>query len=83
MLKGLGKGDEVQALYADIQVIDAFGIDLFTYLKLHRWDRLALRYYLIMKGHYEHKALEKSKRDAERQEKYRASLPGVKGTGRG
>ena len=83
MLKALDKGDSVEALYADIQVIDSFRIDIFTYSRLHRWDRKALHYYLVMKGHYERKAMEKSKRDAERQEKHRVSLPRVKGIGRG
>ena len=75
MLKGLDKGGRVKELYADVQVIDSFRIDLFTYSKLHRWDKLALRYYLIMKGYYERKAMDKSKQEAERQENYKAKLP--------
>jgi len=42
---------------------------------MHRWDKLALNYYLIMKGHYERKAMEKGKREAERQQNYKAKLP--------
>jgi len=42
---------------------------------MHRWDKLALNYYLIMKGHYERKAMEKGKREAERKENYKAKLP--------
>jgi len=78
VLKGLDKGGTVKELYADIQVVDSFRIDIFTYSKLHRWDKKALQYYLIMKGHYERKAMEKGTREAEREQKYRASLPRLK-----
>ena len=58
-----------------MQISDTFRIDPFSFARLHRWDKLALNYYFIMKNHYERKAMEKGKREAERQEKYRAKLP--------
>ena len=43
--------------YADIQAIETFQMSLKDYASLHRWDKLALRYYLILKDHYQDEAL--------------------------
>ena len=85
MLKSLEKRhpkkqETITGLYADLQSADTFGIDLGTLATLHRWDRLALRYYLTMRGYYEWKAVERIKKDKPEQpdEEFLKKLPGQK-----
>jgi len=35
----------------------------FVYARLHRWDRLVLSYYILMKIYYEEKSMERIKND--------------------
>ena len=70
--------EKVEDLYADIQDIDEFGIDPIRWARLHRWDRLALRYYLIMKNYYNRMAYKKNQRKEEQDRKFYESLPKLK-----
>lgn len=73
--------DRVEELYADIQIIDELGIDPFTWFGLHRWDKLALRYYLIMKNYYERKAIDDAKKKGSdsQDRQFLKKLPRLKG----
>jgi len=55
--------------------MDALRIDPITYANLHRWDKLALQYYLILKSYNERKAMDKIKADAESDRKFKTNLP--------
>jgi hypothetical protein len=75
MLAGGGGGDTVTLFYSDIQIMDLMRISPSEWAGLHRWDKLALRYYLIAKGYREKKAMDKMKEESERKARFNASLP--------
>lgn len=58
--------------------MDSLGMDPETFCGLHRWDRAALKYYSILKGHYEQQAIKQAKEDARREAKFSGSLPKVR-----
>ena len=72
--KGKGRKD-VTATYADIQTLHELSMDPFSWARLHRWDRLLLRYYLLVKYHYEAEAFERQKQKQEAEKTFRARLP--------
>jgi hypothetical protein len=74
MLSG-GGGESVTLFYSDLQIMDLLRISPSEWAGLHRWDKLALRYYLIAKGYREKKAMDKMKEESERKARFNSSLP--------
>ena len=63
-----GKGKrEITELYGDIQTIDNLHLDPIQYFSMHRWDRLVLKYYLLVKMYNEEKYLEESQKKVEQE----------------
>jgi len=60
----------VALAYTDFQVMELLHVLPDEYFALHRWDRVALKYYFVMKGYYDWKDdkfrdQERKKADAE------------------
>jgi len=69
------KGQAVTTLYNDIQTMENFKFSPAEFVKLHRWDRLLLRYYTILKNYYEEEAAEKAKEEADRERDLLSKMP--------
>jgi hypothetical protein len=52
-------GEKITGFFADIQTMETFHLTAQDYFSMHRWDRNALKYYSLLKNHYEKKAMEK------------------------
>jgi len=74
MLTG-GGGETVTLFYSDLQVMDIMRLSPFEWANLHRWDKAALKYYLIVKGYKERQAIKKMEQEAESKKQFRSSLP--------
>ena len=70
-----GGGDRVTFFYSDLQVMDMMGVSPAEWDDLHRWDKLALRYYLIAKAYKEKQAMEKARAESERKSAFKSKLP--------
>jgi len=81
VIDALGKekgGAKVGELYTDIQVMAEFGLDPWMFGSLHRWDRLALRYFMLMRQYLEKKAADEARKKAKKGSSgWQSKLPSV------
>lgn len=54
---------EITGFFSDLDTMNHANLDPQTFSKLHRWDRLALKYYQILRAYYERKAIERNQKD--------------------
>ena len=66
---------ECGILYNDVQMMSSFGLSPEEFDNLHRWDKKALYYFLIMKNYFEVESYEKMKRKSEREREFKGKLP--------
>jgi len=55
--------------------MSSFGLSSEEFNNLHRWDKKALYYFLIMKNYFEVESYEKMKRKSEREREFKDKLP--------
>ncbi len=55
--------------------MSSFNLKPEEFSSLHRWDKKALYYFLVMKNHFETESYEKMKRKSEREREFKEKLP--------